>query len=130
MRYVNSIRVPQNRRRKKTGQKAGFSINQPKPINITWLEQQQRPKQRSKQRQQPTRQPKQRSKQQQPKRQQLGLLLVRLRQQQELLEQLQLQEPRQLLELGSRWFLLFCCMRSEQQPSGRRSAGIFSWFFP
>jgi hypothetical protein len=118
----------QKARRKKTGPKAGFQISRPKPIDITWLVLQQRPKQRSKQRQQPTRQPKQRSKRQQQQRQQLERL-VRLRQQLELLVRLQLQERCRRLELGSRWFLLFCCMRSEQQPSGRRSAGIFSWFF-
>ena len=60
---------PRLRERKKTGPKAGFPISRPKPIDITWLELQQRPKQRSKQRQQPTRQPKQRSKQQQQRQQ-------------------------------------------------------------
>jgi hypothetical protein len=25
--------------------------------------------------------------------------------------------------------LLSCCKQPEQQPAGRRSAGIFSWFF-
>jgi hypothetical protein len=91
---------------------------------ITLLEQQQRqPKQQRQQPKQPTKQQQQRPKQpkqrrQQPKRQ-LQQLRLELEQQQEL-QRLELQ-----LEL-----LLFCCKQPKQQPTGRRSAGIFSWGFP
>ena len=73
---IDGLWVPACAGIKKNRPEAGFSISRPKPIDITWLALQQRPKQRSKQRQQPTRQPKQRSKQQQQRQQ-----LERLRQQ-------------------------------------------------
>jgi hypothetical protein len=108
-------------RRKKTGPKAGF-LNQRKLIITSLPEQQQQPKQP----QQPTKQPKQQPKRQQ-QRQQQQQRLVQQRQLPELpeqlpgLEQLQLPVPVQQQEL-----LLSCCKQPEQQPSGRRSAGIFS----
>jgi hypothetical protein len=65
-------------------------------------------------------------------RQQLEQRLEQQRQQLELeqvLEQL-LELLEQLLELGSQRFLLFSSKQPEQQPAGKRSAGIFSWGFP
>jgi hypothetical protein len=78
------------------------------------------PKQRSKQQQQRPKQPKRRSMQQQ-RRQLLELELV--------LEQhlLELELEQRLVPVQE--LLLFCCKQPEQQPSGRRSAGIFSWVF-
>jgi hypothetical protein len=108
-------------RRKKTGPKAGF-LNQRKLIITSLPAQQQQPKQP----QQPTKQPKQQPKRQQQRQKQRQ----RLEQQRQLpelpeqlpgLEQLQLPVPVQQQEL-----LLSCCKQPEQQPSGRRSAGIFS----
>jgi outer membrane biosynthesis protein TonB len=93
--------------------------------DITWLQQQptkQRPKQRPKRQQQRQQRPKQPKQQQQRQQQQQE---QRLRQQQE-----QQQERSQLLELlvlGS--LQLFSSKQPEQQPSGKRSAGIFSWVF-
>jgi hypothetical protein len=93
---------------------------------ITW--QQRQPKQRPKQQPKRQQQRQQRSKQQpkrQQQRQQLEQLGLRLRQ------QLERQQERsrllELLELGS--LQLFWCKQPEQQPSGKRSAGIFSWVF-
>jgi hypothetical protein len=77
------------------------------------------PKQRSKRQQQRPKQPKRRSKQQQ--RQRLELV-------QELEQHLLGLELEQRL-VPVQALLLFCCKQPEQQPSGRRSAGIFSWIF-
>lgn len=69
--------------------------------------------------------------QQRPKLQEQQRLEQQRQQLEQVLEQ-QLEQRllEQLLELGSRWwFLLFSSKRSEQQPAGRRSAGIFSWVF-
>jgi hypothetical protein len=76
------------------------------------------PKQLVLEQQRPKLQEQQRQEQQ---RQQLELEQVLEQQQERLLEQ--------LLELGSRWFLLFSSKQPEQQPAGKRSAGIFSWVF-
>jgi len=98
--------------RKKTGRSRFFlsaditskQLEQPKR-----LEQQQRPKQLE----------------QQPKR------LEQQRQQLELVleQQLEQQLLEQLLELEQQELLLFSSKQPEQQPAGRRSAGIFSWIF-
>ncbi len=46
------------------------------------------------------------------------------------LEQQQRQQLEQLLELQEQLeLLLFSSKQPEQQPAGRRSAGIFSWIF-
>jgi glucan phosphorylase len=87
-------------------------------ITSKQLEQQQ-PKRLAKQQQQRQQQPKQLAKRQQ-QRQQLELVLEQLLEQQ-LLEQ--------LLELEQQELLLFSSKQPEQQPAGRRSAGIFSWIF-
>jgi hypothetical protein len=89
-----------------------------------WQEPKQLPKRLEQQRQepkqleQPKRQPKQQQRQQEPK---------RLEQQQEP----KLLEPalERRLVLVRQELLLFCCKQPEQQPTGRRSAGIFSWVF-
>jgi hypothetical protein len=85
-------------------------------------QQQLRPKQ-PKQPKQPTKR-----QQQRPKRPKQPTKRQRLRQQQEQQperpEQLQRQVPEQQERL-----LRACCKRSEQRPTGRRSAGIFSWVF-
>jgi hypothetical protein len=81
-------------------------------------QQQQQPKRlamRQRQRQQPTKQLAKRRQQ----RQQLVLELV------QVLEQL----LEQLLELEQQELLLFWSKQPEQQPAGKRSAGIFSWVF-
>jgi hypothetical protein len=70
------------------------------------LEQRQRPKQQEQQRQEQQRQP---------------LVLVLEQQLEQLLEQ--------LLELEQQELLLFWSKQPEQQPAGKRSAGIFSWVF-
>jgi hypothetical protein len=88
-------------------------------ITSKQLEQRQQPKRLAKQQQQRQQQPKQLAKQQQ-RRQQLELELVL---EQQLLEQLL--ELVQVLEQ----LLLFSSKQPEQQPAGRRSAGIFSWIF-
>ncbi|MBV7535794.1 hypothetical protein KW842_08460 [Duganella sp. sic0402] len=71
---------------------------------------QQRPKRLEQQQQ------RQRLEQLEQQRQQLELVL-----EQQLLEQ--------LLELEQQELLLFSSKQPEQQPAGRRSAGIFSWIF-
>jgi hypothetical protein len=90
-------------------------------ITSKQLEQQQQlrpkqPKQPTKRQQQRPKQPKQPTKRQQQRQQQ--------EQQPERPEQL----PRQVPEQQER-LLRACCKRSEQRPTGRRSAGIFSWVF-
>jgi hypothetical protein len=116
-----------NSGRKKTGPQAGFF----KCSLITWQQRlPKQPKQRSKQQQQRPKQPKQRSKRQQQRQQQLE----QRRQQLELQEQQQRQrqvllELQQLELLLVQELLLFCCKQPKQQPTGRRSAGIFSWVF-
>jgi hypothetical protein len=100
----------QNSGRKKTGRSRFFSqaditskqLEQPKR-----LEQQQRPKRLEQQ-------------QLEQQRQQLVLELVL---EQQLLEQLL------ELVLVQEQLLLFSSKQPEQQPAGRRSAGIFSWIF-
>jgi hypothetical protein len=107
-------------RRKKTGPKAG--LFRAKLITSKQQEQQQQqPKRLPKQ---PKRQPKrQQQRPKQPKQQ---------RQQQQERQEQQRQRPEQL---GSRRLvqrlelLLSCCKQPEQQPAGKRSAGIFSWIF-
>jgi hypothetical protein len=98
---------------------------------ITWQQRHpKQPKQRSKRQQQRPKQPKRRSKQQQQRqqleqqRQQLELLV---QQQRPLQEQVLLEL--QQLELLVLLLVLFCCKQPKQQPTGRRSAGIFSWVF-
>jgi len=59
----------------------------------------------------------------------------RLEQQRQQLEQLELEQQLELLEqllelVGSQRSLLFSSKQPEQQPTGKRSAGIFSWGFP
>jgi hypothetical protein len=116
-----------NSGRKKTGPQAGFF----KCSLITWQRQRpKQPKQPTKQQQQRPKQPKQRSKRQQQRQQ----LEQRRRQQLELQEQQQRQrqvllELQQLELLLVQELLLFCCKQPKQQPTGRRSAGIFSWVF-
>jgi hypothetical protein len=57
--------------------------------------------------------------------------LEQQRQQLELVQEQQLELLEQLLELvGSQRSLLFSSKQPEQQPTGKRSAGIFSWGFP
>ena len=96
--------------------------NRPKPVFfsavlITSKQQEQQPK-RLEQQQRPKQQ------EQQPKR------LEQQRQQQERLEQQQEQRLQErLLELEQQELLLFSSKQPEQQPAGRRSAGIFSWVF-
>jgi hypothetical protein len=45
-------------------------------------------------------------------------------------QQLEQQLLEQLLELEQQELLLFWSKQPEQQPAGKRSAGIFSWGFP
>lgn len=76
-------------------------------------------------------QPKRLEQQQRPKLLEQRQLEQQLRQQLELvLEQLLEQQLlEQLLELEQQELLLFSSKQPEQQPAGRRSAGIFSWVF-
>jgi hypothetical protein len=110
-------------RRKKTGPKAGF---QEAMLITSKQPEQQQPKQRQQQPKQPKQQPKRpkQQRQQRPAKQP-----ERQRQQPERPEQqqerwLQQPEPEQRPEL-----LLSCCKQPGQQPAGKRSAEIFSWFF-
>jgi hypothetical protein len=100
---------------------------------ITSMPERQQPKRRQQQPKQPKQQPKRPKQrlQQRPARQRWCRWLPeqrRLRQQPERPER----QPEQ------QWFrqqeqrpelLLSCCKQPEQQPAGKRSAGIFSWFF-
>jgi len=86
----------------------------------------------SKQQQQPKRLPKQPKRQ--PKRQQQRPKQPKQQRQQQ--QERQEQRCQQLEQLGSRRLvpvrqelLLSCCKQPEQQPAGKRSAGIFSWIF-
>jgi hypothetical protein len=89
-------------------------------ITSKQLEQrQQQPKRLAKQQQLRQQQPKQLAKRQQ-RRQQLELVLE---------QQLEQRLLEQLLELEQQELLLFSSKQPEQQPAGRRSAGIFSWVF-
>jgi Skp family chaperone for outer membrane proteins len=105
-------------RRKKTGPKAGF-------FNAVRITSKRQPKRRSKQQQLRQQRPKQLAKRQQQRQQQL--------EQQQRQQELGLQLERlleQLLELEQQELLLFSSKRSEQQqPTGKRSAGIFSFVF-
>jgi hypothetical protein len=57
--------------------------------------------------------------------------LEQQRQQLELVLEQQLEQLlEQLLELEQQELLLFSSKQPEQQPAGKRSAGIFSWGFP
>jgi hypothetical protein len=77
-------------------------------------------------------QPKRLERQQRPKRlEQQPKRLEQQRQQLELVLEQQLEQRllEQLLELERQELLLFSSKQPEQQPAGRRSAGIFSWIF-
>jgi FtsZ-interacting cell division protein ZipA len=113
--------------RKKTGPKAGSYFDGSRII----LPEQQQPKQRQQQPKQPKRQPKQPKRQ----RQQQPAMPVRLRRQQELRPVRLRRQPEQ----PERWFqqpelqerlLLSSSKQPGPQPAGKRSAEIFSWFFP
>jgi hypothetical protein len=107
-------------RRKKTGPQAGL-FNRARLITSKQPEQQQ-PKQRQQQPKQPKQQPKQpkQQRQQQPERPEQRWCQP---EQPERQQERWLQQPEQP---GSRWFLLSSSKQPEQQPAGRRSAGIFS----
>jgi len=100
--------------RKKTGPQTGFFPQA--DITSRQLEQ---PK-RLEQRQRPKRLEQQQERQQRPKRLEQRLELERQQEQ-------RLQE--RLLELERQELLLSSSKQPEQQPAGRRSAGIFSWIF-
>jgi hypothetical protein len=108
-------------RRKKTGPQAGF-FNCAKLITSKQPEQQQ-PKQRQRQPKQPKQQPKRPKQQlqQQPERPEQRWCQQPERPEQQPEQQRWCQRPEQQQEL-----LLSCCKQPEQQPAGRRSAGIFS----
>jgi folylpolyglutamate synthase/dihydropteroate synthase len=112
---------------KKNRPEGRFS-NQREPIILQHQQQpKQRPRQRSKLQQQRQQRSKRQPKQQQQRQQQQ---LEQQRQQQELRRLRQQQLVRsQLLVLVQEQLLLSCCKQPERQPSGKRSAGIFSWIF-